>query len=80
MSDFAKMGEKLLRNGKAEELKAIADSADGRKLSKMLDATAIEKAAKSGDTAALQDILKQVLSTGEGQRLAKRLQETMNGK
>ena len=36
----------------------------------MIDPDAIERAAKSGDGAALQSILKDVLGTDEGRRLA----------
>ena len=38
-----------------------------------LDAEAVEKAARSGDAAALQSILTQVLATEEGRALAEQL-------
>ena len=56
---------------------SLADSAEGRAVSRMLDPAAVEKAAQSGDTAALQSILSDVLSTDEGKRLAERLKKAM---
>ena len=43
----------------------------------MVDQDKLERAAKSGDTAALKDILSQVLSTDEGKRLAEKLKKAM---
>ncbi len=43
----------------------------------MVDAEEIGKAAKSGNMAALQDILRDVLSTEEGKRLAENLKKAM---
>ena len=72
------LGMNLVRkSGKKDRLKSLADSAEGRAVSRMLDPAAVEKAAKSGDTAALQSILSDVLSTDEGKRLAERLKKAM---
>jgi Zn-dependent M16 (insulinase) family peptidase len=60
-----------------EDIRALADSADGRKLGQMIDGAAVESAVKSGDSAALQQILRGVLSTAEGQRLAENLRKMM---
>ena len=43
----------------------------------MIDPDAIERAAKSGDGAALQSILKDVLGTAEGRRLAESVRKMM---
>lgn len=72
-----KIGRELQKSGKADRLKAVAQSEDGRRLAAMLDAAAVERAAMSGDAAALGDILRKVLSTDEGRRLARTLDETM---
>ena len=77
MNRFEDVGRELQRRGKTEQIKQLADSADGQKLSRMIDPKAIEAAAKSGDSAALSGILSQVLSTAEGKRLAESLKELM---
>ena len=77
VNDFEKLGRELQRQGKTEKLKSLADSEEGRAVSRMVDAEALQKAAKSGDAAALKSILSQVLSTSEGQRLAESLKKAM---
>ena len=77
MKDLEKLGAELNKSGKGEKLKSIADSAEGKAISRMVDSARVEKAAKSGDTAALRDILSQVLSTDEGKRLAEKLKKAM---
>ena len=58
----------------------LAESADGVKVGHMLDAKAVEDAARSGDSAALQKLLSQVLSTDEGRRLAENVRRLMQEK
>ena len=70
MLDLERVNAEIEKSGKKDRLKSLADSAEGRAVSRMLDPAAVEKAAKSGDTAALQSILSDVLSTDEGKRLA----------
>ena len=77
VNDFERIGRELERQGKAEKLKNIADSEEGKAISRMIDAEAVQKAAKSGDAAALKTILSQVLATSEGQRLAENLKKAM---
>lgn len=77
VNDFERIGRELERQGKAEKLKSLADSEEGKAISQMIDADAVRKAAKSGDTAALKTILSQVLATSEGQRLAENLKKAM---
>ena len=77
MQNFEDLGRELSRRGKTEQLKALAGTDDVQRLSRMLDTAAVEKAAKSGDSDALKDILSQVLSTAEGQRLAQSVQQMM---
>ena len=50
---------------------------DGKRLGSMIDSKAVERAARSGDTAAMQDILQQVLGTAEGRRLAESIRQLM---
>ena len=77
MQNFEDLGRELSRRGKTEQLKALAETDDVQRLSKMVDSAAVEKAAKSGDGDALKAILSQVLSTAEGQRLALSVQQMM---
>ena len=77
MRDLEQIGRELQQQGKAEAVKAIAESPEGRRLGQLLDGKAIETAAKTGDTAALQTMLRQVLATGEGRALAAKLQEIL---
>ncbi|MCI6972851.1 MAG: hypothetical protein MR903_02760 [Clostridiales bacterium] len=77
MLDLERVNAEIEKSGKKDRLKSLADSAEGRAVSRMLDPAAVEKAAKSGDTAALQSILSDVLSTDEGKRLAERLKKAI---
>ena len=70
--------EKELR-GKSG-LKALADTPEGRAISAQLDDDMLRSAAKKGDSAALQDILRRVLSTPEGRALAEKVQKAVGGK
>ena len=77
MKDFESVEKQLVESGKADKIKAIADSADGQRLASRLDAQKVEQAAKSGDSEALRGILLEVLGTGEGKRLAEQLKRAM---
>lgn len=77
MQNFEELGRELERRGKTEKLKALADSSDVQKLGKMLDPRAVERAARSGDSQAIKDLLSSVLNTKEGQRLAQSVQQLM---
>lgn len=75
--DLEKAARELQKSGKADKLKAAAESDDAKRISAMLDPKAVERAARSGDTEALRGILTQILSTDEGKRLAAKLGEAM---
>ena len=77
MPNFEEIGRELERRGKTNTLKSLAESPDGQRLSRMLDAGAVEKAARSGDMNALKSMLSQVLSTDEGKRLAESVRKMM---
>lgn len=77
MQNFENIGKELSRRGKTEDIKRIAESADGQRVSRMIDSKALEQAAKSGDNAALRNILSSVLSTDEGKRLAESVKKLM---
>lgn len=73
MQELEKMGKALFTGQKGENLRTLMESDTGRALEQKLDAEAVEKAARSGDAAALQSILTQVLATEEGRALAEQL-------
>ena len=68
--------EKLEQELRArKELRALAASQEGKALASRLDERALRAAVQSGDSAALQDILRRVLSTPEGRTLAEKVQK-----
>ncbi|MBQ5672368.1 MAG: hypothetical protein IIV43_08445 [Oscillospiraceae bacterium] len=77
MKNLEDMERRLVESGKADKVRAIADSKDGQNLLKKLDAGKVERAVQSGDSEALRSILMDALRTGEGQRIAKQLEQTM---
>ena len=77
MRNYEEIGRELQRRGKTDALKQLAQSDDGLRLGKMVDANAIEQAAKSGDGDAIRSMLTQVLSTEEGRRLAENVRKMM---
>lgn len=80
MQSLEQLRRELEARGKSAQLKALAESADGQRLGQMIDARALEDAARTQDTAALQKMLGQVLSTDEGKRLAASVKEMLAGK
>lgn len=79
MQSFDALKSELERQGKGDKLRALAESEDGQRINEMLDAAAVENAARTGDADALKKMLAQVLATAEGKRLAASV-ETMFGK
>jgi hypothetical protein len=77
MKNIEDMERQLRESGKADRVRAIADSRDGQRLMEKLDTDRVERAVRSGDSDALRSILMDVLRTGEGRRIAKQLEETM---
>ena len=80
MKNFDEYERQLKNNPNAKRIMAAADSEEGRRLAQTLNAEAVEKSARSGDAAALKNILTQVLSTPDGKALAKKLQDAIKGK
>ena len=75
--DFKDIGRQLEKQGKTADIKRLAESEDGKKLSRMVDAEKLKEAAKSGDSRALHDILSTVLNTDEGKRLAESIKHIL---
>lgn len=80
MQNFEKLGQELERMGKTEEIKRLAQSEAVQKIGQMVDTSAVEKAARSGDGEALKRMLAQVLSTDEGRKLAESVNKLMQEK
>lgn len=79
MKNIENIGRELELSGKADKIKKLALSEDGKKLSAMFDAGAAAKAAENGDTDAMKNIVKDVLKSEEGKRLAEQLLKLMGG-
>lgn len=77
MQNFSDVSRELEKRGKISEVKRLAESAEGQKISGMIDAKSLEKAAVSGDGEALKNILSSVLSTEEGRKLAENVRKMM---
>ena len=80
MQNLENIGKELERRGQAEKLKTLAASADGQKLSRMVDQKALAEAAKSGNTEALKAMMSRLLATAEGQRLSAEVQKLLQEK
>lgn len=77
MQNFEQLGRELEKRGKTESIRKLAESSDGAKLAGMVDASALENAARSGDSEAIRLMLSKVLSTQEGKRLAENVRRLM---
>lgn len=77
MAKLEELGKELERSGKADALRRLADSEDGQRLARRLDTDALERAARGGDADALAALLRGVLGTPEGKRLAQSVEELM---
>ena len=77
MQNFEALSRELERRGKTEEIKKIAQSSDGQRISGMIDPQAVEKAARGGDTESLKNMLGRILETPEGKRLAESVKKIM---
>lgn len=80
MEDLSALGRKLESGPMADKLRQAASSPEGQRIMQNLDAEAVEKAAKQGDMQALKNILSSVLATSEGQALAKKIKQSMEGR
>ena len=75
MQDFEKLGKQYLSGISSDKLNSLLQSGEVEKLSKIIDPESVEAAAKSGDSAALTNMLTKILATSEGKRLASRLKD-----
>ena len=77
LDKFEDVKEELMRRGKTDDIKRLAESEDGQKISRMIDSEKLRQAAKSGDGKALHELLSAVLSTDEGKRLAENIRKML---
>lgn len=77
MQNLSDVSRELEKRGKISEVKRLAESAEGQKISGMIDQKRLEKAAVAGDGEALKNILSSVLSTEEGRKLAGNVRKMM---
>ena len=63
--------------GTRSKLDALSQTAEAKALGELFSDAELMRAAQSGDEASLRTILKRVLSTGEGKRLAQMLGDAM---
>ena len=74
--DFEKFANSLAPSSRAK-LEALGNTDAAKALDGMFSEAELIKAAGSGDERALKDILRRVLSTNEGKKLAEMLGEAM---
>lgn len=65
--DMEKLAKQALDGKNTAALEALAKSSAGEKLASQIDGKALEKAVRAGDMTALSAMLKDALSTPEGQ-------------
>ena len=77
MSDFSSV-EKLLReSGKAGQIMDAVSGENTKRLERMIDKEQLNTALEKGDVKSLETILRQVLNTGEGKALARKISGIM---
>ncbi len=74
--DIAKLAGSL-SEGQREKIAALGGSEAARALEGMFSEAELIRAASGGDAAAVQGVLRRILSTDEGRRLAQMLDEAM---
>ena len=73
MKDLGAMVKYLQNSGNAEKIMEAVSKTDTRRLEEMVDKDALGKALEKGDAKSLENMLRQVLNTGEGRELAKKI-------
>lgn len=75
--DLEKYAKEWMQGETGDALKKLANSEAGARLAAHLNGAQIENAARTGDTKALTDILRGVLSTPEGKEFAQQVQKAV---
>lgn len=77
--DLEQEARKLQNGTGGDALKKLTQSGAGAALAAKFDGEAIERAARSGDSKALSQLLQSVLSTPEGAQFASEVQKAVSG-
>ena len=77
MADLKALEAELRRRGKTEALRQLAASGDARRLAERMDGAKAREALRRGDGASLSALLQQVLTSEEGRRLARQVEDMM---
>jgi len=77
MNDLSYIEKLLKDSGKAEKISQAISGTDTQRLESMLDTAALSSALASGDVKSLENMLRQVLNTGEGRALAQKISGIM---
>lgn len=75
--DLEEYAKRVLGGKEKAALESLAGSESGTKLASQVDTAAMEKAAQEGDMKALSAMLRQILSTPEGQNFAREVQKAV---
>ncbi len=73
MSDFESMKNMLKQSGKANDIMNAISPDDNKKIGELIDQKALSKAMTSGDTKAMEDIVRGFLNTGDGKAIAEKI-------
>jgi hypothetical protein len=73
MKDLSAIEQSLRQSGQAGKLMEAVSDADKKRLEGLVDREKLGAALQSGDTKSLENILRQVLSTGGGKALAQKI-------
>lgn len=77
--DLEGYAKKVRQGDSGAVLDALARSGEAEKVLAGLDKRKLEQAAKAGDMKALSQLLRDVLATPEGRRLASQVKKAVNG-
>lgn len=76
MNPLEKLKNEALSGGRAKEIDRVVNSEQGKRIGKMVDGAALKNAVNSGDSATINQIVSQFLSTNEGKALVKQINES----
>lgn len=77
MEGWEELEQELKRRGKTGALRQLAASGDARRLAERMDGAKAREALRRGDGASLSALLQQVLTSEEGRRLARQVEDMM---
>lgn len=82
--DFGKLASNLLSSSKAQKISSkqddimkLANSAEGKKVSQIVDGKDLVQAMEKGDVSVMQNAIKNIMKTEEGARLVQQIDKMM---